>query len=209
MAKTLIQKIKRWGLEGILGGSLLISSGCATGPLIAGLGAMQPDPRIGAGMYAFGNAYTQIEAAETGRSENKVIIVERPQPKTYALPEDYVFAFNIYKDVDNDGAGLDDFIGRGKTRFTSKEQLAFCLFNNTRSGDIRFVLKDGTGKILSDERDGLCHARRMHIRDPPERNDAPSGCSRLSLPKGIYLATFYIDNKEVGSVGIEVVDEEE
>jgi len=199
MAKTLIQKIKRCCLESIIGGSLILSSGCAVGPLISGLGAMQPDPRIGAGMYAFGQGYTQIEAANAGKSEN-VVHVHVPQQNNNvgsSLPQNYVFAFNKWEDLNGDDiCSLDEFFGRGKTVFTPDETVRFCLYRGHKSGNLRYVLKDGNGRILMDEVEPI-KRNYAHIRCPPKP---------YKLPVGIYIAKFYIDDELVGSVGIEVVD---
>lgn len=124
------------------------------------------------------------------------ILLVAHDPRAREGAKDKFFAF-YEPDEDNKSAGGKK--GRLRVReslFEKDEQMKFCLYNNSKEGEIRFLLRDLEGIVYKDNRNHIRKGANVTMEAPK------------NLDYGNYVAEWYRNNELIGMTKAEVWNRE-
>jgi len=220
MGKSLTNKVKNYILFGGLVGALTLT-GCESmrediTPAMAisvmskvnAMKATNPDKaRAWAATSDFADKYGARENALDAAREGKTVVIVNGQNENKGnqdnrqnnndnqikVDEDFMFVCSGYTDKNNDGmCQFDEFSDFKADRLYGK-YFYFILYNTAKRGDIRFVIKNESGKIIREEIDKDIKKGSVQCRSPP-----PEGC-----PYGTYTGWWYRDEVLLGVKSVE------
>ena len=152
-----------------------------------------------------GRRKSEMDAAERIAASNREVAEairetrQRRQQSPYRSKAGFeIFTYNLKKDLNGDGS-IDpntEFIGRGRTRFTTKEQIGFAFVSYNVSGVAKLKTFDSNGRLRSE-------SVRLLLR--------PNTLQYIELPPGLFspgtcIGEWSVDEKFAGRSVVEVVD---
>lgn len=211
MRKSLSEIVRKYSLGAGLAGALA-AGGCTFSDMMITDGIDRKDGiTLGAGLLL--DEYDrekqgehEIEVAEAGRSQininvgNNAEAQNNTEKQSYVQEEDkdFIFTFSTYEGNPSEGYEIKKFKGLKRDFFRTTEPVGFCLYNMSKRGDVRIVLKlndqQFSDQTIKDGLKGSVHSKRINP------NLSESG----NLPAGKYTGEWYRDGVFLGKSEAEV-----